>query len=142
MKTRGGRLCLDRNVGGVENGERLTKYFFNVEKKNYKKETITELRMEDDSISNNEKLILDTIEKYYQGIYSFKRNTLENDFNGLIEHLEIPKLADEDRDGVEGPLTVSECKSILDAFQADKTPGKDGFGTEFYKSFFELFGED
>ena len=58
MKTREGRLCLDRNVGG--NGERPTKYFFNLEKKNYKNKTITELRMEDDSISNNGKLILDS----------------------------------------------------------------------------------
>lgn len=49
----------------VENGERFTKYFFNFEKKNYKKKIITELRMEDDLILNNEKLILDIIEKYY-----------------------------------------------------------------------------
>jgi hypothetical protein len=68
--------------------------------------------MEDDSISNNEKLILDTIEKYYQGIYSSESNILENDFNGFIEHLEIPKLADEDRDRIEGLLTVWECKSF------------------------------
>ena len=80
----------------MENAPRNTS-LTSLEKTNYKKKTITELRMDDDSISNNEKLILDTIEKYYQGIYFSESNRPENDFDGFIEHLEIPILADEDR---------------------------------------------
>lgn len=34
----------------IEEGERLTKYFFNLEKQNYKRKTITELRIEDEKI--------------------------------------------------------------------------------------------
>lgn len=117
-----GRVAVFRSkCRWVENGERHTKYFFNLKKKNYKKKTITELRMED-SISNNEILILDTIEKYYQEIYSSEGNRPESDFNGFIEHLEIPKLADEDRDRIEGLLTVSECKSILDTLPFHSIP--------------------
>ena len=41
----------------VENGERPTKYFFNLEKRNYKKKTISELRLQDDSTTNNENVI-------------------------------------------------------------------------------------
>ena len=51
----------------VENGERPTKYFFNLEKRNYNK-TIGELRLQDDSITNDEKLILNHIEAYYKDI--------------------------------------------------------------------------
>ena len=37
----------------------------------------------------------------------------------------------------------TECKSIqFRYFQADKTPGDDDFTTQFYKCFFEFFGED
>jgi len=50
----------------IEMGERPTKYFFNLEKRNYIKKTITELRMEDETIAKNETLIgLDAIENYF-----------------------------------------------------------------------------
>ena len=50
----------------IETGERPTKYFFNLEKRNYMKKIITELRMEDETIAKNETLIgLDAIENYF-----------------------------------------------------------------------------
>ena len=50
----------------IENGERPTKYFFfNLEKSNYNKKTISELRLQDDSITRNETVILEQIENYY-----------------------------------------------------------------------------
>ena len=41
----------------VENGERPTKYFFNVKKRNYNQKTISELRLQDKSTKNNENVI-------------------------------------------------------------------------------------
>ena len=38
----------------VEKGERPTKYFFNLEKRNYHRKTITELRIEGETTTNNE----------------------------------------------------------------------------------------
>ena len=43
----------------VENGERPTKYFFNLEKRNYNRKTISELRLQDESNTNNANVILD-----------------------------------------------------------------------------------
>ena len=43
---------------------------------------------------------------------------------------------------MEGPLPVEECKKVLDTFEGDKTPGEDGFTVEFYKTFFDLIGQD
>ena len=63
--------------------------------------------------------------------------------NDFIEHLNVPKLTDEERDRVEGPLALQECKLALDTFQANKTPGEDGFTVEFNKYFVGLLlGED
>ena len=106
----------------VEEGERPTKYFFNLEKKNYNKKTITELHGEDGTTINNEKRILDSIEKYYSQLYK------------TINNLEQKEM--------EGPLSVEECKKALDTFEGDKTPGEDGFTVEFYKIFFDLIGQD
>ena len=49
----------------IEMGERPTKYFFDLEKRNYIKKAITELQMEDETIIKNETQILDAIENYY-----------------------------------------------------------------------------
>jgi len=54
----------------VEQGERPTKYFFNLEKRNYNKKTIRELCLEDESTTTNDKQILEQIETYFRDLYT------------------------------------------------------------------------
>lgn len=105
-----------------------------------KRLAITELRMEDDSTTNSEKLVLDAIEKYYKEMYTTESNIHANDLCDFIEHLEFPKLADEDRNRVEGKLTFLECKTVLDTFQADKTPVKTDLPLKFINIFSNYWG--
>ena len=126
----------------MENGERPTKYFFNLEKSNYKKKTISELRLQDDSITNNGNVVLDQIETYFKNLYTSDYSHTNEEWDSFTLDLKIPKLSDEDRDSLEGPLTYDECKKVLETFQADKAPGEDGFTAEFYEYFFELLGKD
>ena len=49
--------------------------FFNLEKQNYNKMTISELWLQDESMTCNEKVILDQIEAYFKNLYS-SENTL------------------------------------------------------------------
>ena len=66
----------------IENGERPTKYFFNLEKRNYNKKTIAELRLQDGSTTKNEKLILNHIEAFYKDLFKsqipFNDDTYDN----------------------------------------------------------------
>ena len=126
----------------VEKGERPTKYFFNLEKRNYNRKTITELRTESETVTNNESQILEAIENYYSELYASANNSQENNVEEFTEHLKIPKLSDADRDRIEGPLSYEECKKALDTFQNNKAPGEDGFTVEFYMFFFDLLGHD
>ena len=126
----------------VEKGERPTKYFFNLEKKNYNKKTIVELCLQDESTTCNEQEILDQIEAYFKNLYSSENTFSQEDYEEFIHNLEIPRLSNEDRDSLEGPLTYEECKKVLDSFQNDKSPGVDGFTVEFYKFFYDLLGND
>ena len=48
----------------------------------------------------------------------------------------------EDREKIEGPLSLEQCRKALDTFEGDKTPGGYGFTVEFYKTFFDLIGQD
>ena len=126
----------------IEMGERPTKYFVNLEKRNYIKKTITELRMEDETVIKKETQILDAIENYFSNLYLSTDSTTQEDYDKYIQDLSLPRLSDEERDNMEGVLTYEECKKVLETFQNDKSPGEDGFTVEFYKFFFDLLGHD
>lgn len=126
----------------VENGERPTKYFFNLEKQNYNKKTIGEIRLQDGSTTNDEKLILNHIEMFYKDLLTSQNTFSQDTYDNFVQNLQIPKLSDDERDSLEGPLRFEECKNVLETFQKDKSPGEDGFTAEFYKFFFDLLGND
>ena len=57
----------------VENDKRPTKYFFNLEKENYNN-TISELNLQEESMTRNEIDILDQIKAFFKNMYSSGRN--------------------------------------------------------------------
>ena len=113
-----------------------------MEKRNYNRKTISELRIQDDSTTCNVKQILDQIEDYFKKLYTAENTSSQEVYDEFIQHLTIPRLSNEDRDSLEGPLTYEECKKVLDSFKNDKSPGEDGFTVEFYKFFYDLLGKD
>ena len=62
----------------VEKGERLTKYFFNLEKRNYSRRVFSELELEEGEVITNEKQILSEIENYFVKLYSSKTDVSRN----------------------------------------------------------------
>ena len=113
--------------------------FFNLEKSNYNKKTISELRLQDDSTTRNEAVILEQIENYYRNLYTSDLTFSETAYDTFTDNVESPKLPEDVQETLEGPLTYEECKKILETFQNDKAPGKDGFTVEFYTFFFLTF---
>ena len=89
----------------IEKGERPTKYFFNLEKRNYNKKTISELELDNGELLTEEKLILQEIESYYKDLYTSKVSATLSDFDQFSQNLEIPHLSNDERDRLEGPLT-------------------------------------
>jgi len=106
------------------------------------KKTFSELRLQDDSITRNETLILEQIEDYYRNLYTSDLTFSETAYDTFTENVESPKLSEDVQGTLEGPLTYEECKKILETFQNDKAPGGDGFTVEFYAYFFDLLGND
>jgi len=126
----------------VEKGECPTKYFFNLERRNYNKKTISQLWMEDETIIKSKTQVLDAIENYFNDLYTSASNATQEEYGSFVQELHLPKLSDEERHELEGLLTYDECKQVLETFQNDKSPGEDGFTVEFYKFFFELLGHN
>ena len=116
----------------AEKGERPTKYFFNLEKRNYSRKVISELEDDEGEITKEEEQILLKIENYYRDLYTSKIDVTEEQFNHYIEHLESPCLSQEDSEKLDGLVTYAECKESLASFSSGKSPGEDGFTVEFY----------
>ena len=116
----------------IENGERPTKYFLILKKVITAKKTISELCLQDDSITPNETVILEQTENYYSNLYTSDLTFSESAYDTFTDNVESPKLAEDVNETLEGPLTYQECKKLLETFQNDKAPGEDGPTAEFY----------
>ena len=58
----------------VEEGEKATKNFFNLEKRNYNRKTINEIILENDETAPDETQILSMIQRYYSNFVQFLNN--------------------------------------------------------------------
>ena len=87
------------------------------------KKTISELRLQDDSITRNETVILEQIENYYSSLYTSNLTFSETAYDTFTDNVETPKLSEDVKKTLEGPLTYDECKKIQETFQNDKAPG-------------------
>ena len=126
----------------IELGEKPTKYFFNLEKRNYNHKKIIELKhLEGKSVTKEEE-ILEEIEIFYKELYTSITSVENAPFTSFIENLELPRLEDSLSSELEGEITLKECKDILSTFSRGKSPGDDGFTWEFYNCFFDLLGQD
>ena len=105
MKIKEDTLCLEQNVNGWKTVNVGKNFFFNMEKRNYNKKTISELRLQDESTTTNEKKFLDHIENYYKNLFTSEATFSQVECDKFTQHLEIPKLSDQDRDSLEGPLS-------------------------------------
>ena len=129
-------------VRWVEYGEKPTKYFFNMEKKNYNKKVISQLKRSDGKTIVNEQDIMTAIQTFYENLYSSHIDHSSNGFHDFVRDLQFAKLPDEKKINLDGEITLEECETILNTFQNGKSPGDDGYTAEFYKQFFILVGQD
>ena len=117
-----------------EMGEKNNKYFLNLEKRNYNSKYIKKLVCNNKSITNPE-LILNEEMRFYKNLYTSKIKTEQTNTQDFLVHTKVPKLDDVEKIMCDRPLQMIEIASALKELNNDKTPGNDGFTTNFYKFF-------
>jgi len=126
----------------IENGEKPTKYFFNLEKQNHEKKIITQLKTTDGETISDMTRINKEIENYDKNFLtsriSPKKNDYEDHFASFTSNLQNPKLCQDEVSELEHDLTKDELLNALKGFQPSKTPGDNGFTNEFYETYFKL----
>ena len=139
------QLLAEKNMGAqirskakyVEEGEKSTPYFLNLEKARQQKNVINELTTEYGTTINKKDDILENIENFYKELYTTKmkttKNTQPDTFDNLIEN----KLSESQKELCEGRITIPECELALKKMKLKKSPGSDGLTVEFYLTFWD-----
>ena len=122
----------------VEEGERNSKYFLNLEKRNYNSTCIKKLVDANDKEITDLSEIIEEQKSFYETLYTSKyKNSIPTEINNdfFLKSQDIPKLKEHDKLLCEETLTLPECTSALKQLANNKSPGIDGFSTNFYKFF-------
>ena len=75
-------------------------------KANYNRKIINEFRKQNGVEIREEREILKVIQEFYEDLYSSEISTSQEQFDLFTRNLIFPKLSDEDREEIEGPLTL------------------------------------
>ena len=132
-------LLLRSKANWHENGEKCTKFFCQLEKKNFINKTLSEIITDDGKHISNQQEILKCQEDYYKKLYTSQKEKYTNISDETFFHHDV-NLSDEVKDSLEGELTFSECSEALKPMGNNKSPGSDGFTAEFYKFFWKNIG--
>jgi hypothetical protein len=124
----------------AEFGERNSKFFLNLEKRNHNMKCITKLLKEDESEITNANEILEYEEKFYKKLYSKPEknaNEQQDEQNAAIFFKDetLPKIKETDKTKCDSDITLQETGIALKGLQNGKSPGSDGFTPDFYKFF-------
>ena len=121
----------------IDEGEKPTKYFCNLETRNYVSKIIPRLTLDDGSDVTTQTEILTEVERFYKSLYQKNKDEIKDyDLNTVI-NANIDKLSNSDRDSLEGKITLDEAAITLKNMSNNKSPGSNGFTTEFFKDVLE-----
>ena len=130
-------IILRSKARWASQGEKVTKYFCNLEKRHFiSKQMYKLIDSNGEELFDTKKMVEET-RKFYECLY--KKKTV-NDTN--IEELasNIPKLDEETSESLEGLITYEEASAVLKSMKNGKSPGTDGMTVDFFKFFWKDLG--
>ena len=118
-----------------EEGERNSKYFFNIEKRNSFKKSINKLKTSATTTTEDQKEILDEMKSFYKDLYS--KQDLEDGSN-FLNNLDLPsKMPQNTKNLLMTDIELDEVEKSMKMMQLNKSPGEDGLPIEFYRAFWD-----
>ena len=115
-----------------EHGEKSSRYFLNLEKRNKARSFLEKVFVSNGTISTDPDEILSSIITLYSALYKKQSTKIENDCLSYLANFELPRLKENERALCEGKLTKGECWEALVSIGNNKNSGNDGFTKEFY----------
>ena len=100
-----------------EHGEKSTKYFLTLEKRNQQK--VRKLKIKG-SITTDPLKILSEEKRFHQELYKSKNLGNKQPTETFLNSLNIPRLTDQQKLSCEGSITEEDCVKALQSFQGNK----------------------
>ena len=122
----------------IKEGEKCTKYFCSLEKQNTVDKSIEKVTLTNGTVLKDKNEILNAQREFYKKLYTTENRKLSENTEKMFfddNNPFITKLSEEEASSCEGELSIFECHKALKAMANEKSPGSDGFTTEFYKFF-------
>ena len=117
----------------IEDNEKNSKFFLNMEKRNYQIKHITKLKDGNSAADETDPgKILKSIEHFYSKLYG---DNVRNDLFDDIFLRDLPQISEENYRLMEEPITLKELSGAVKVLKGGKSPGSDGFTANFYKFF-------
>ena len=124
----------------IEEGEKASKYFCNMENRNYISKMMPKLIKDDGSLVSEQEDIINETKTFYENLYSYK-DVDDVDLETILNFDDISKLDENQKHDLEGKITDQEALKALKHMPNNKSPGSDGFTTEFFKFFWIDIGQ-
>ncbi|WP_419584615.1 hypothetical protein, partial [Thiolapillus sp.] len=121
----------------IAEGEKITKYFCELEKRNYVSKQMIKLTANNGEEIHEVKDIIKEVKTFYERLYS-DRQVEECEISDLVG--DIPTLTLQEKTSLEGKITLDEASAALKNMKNNKSPGSDGFTVEFFKFFWLQLG--
>ncbi len=120
----------------IEEGEKPTRYFFNLEKHNALKKHIRKITLPGGTTTTQPEEISEYLKSFYENLYTSKTDYKSADKDYFL-NLQMKSLTEKEKDNCEGMIGKEEVEKTLKLFHANKSPGNDGITIEFYKKFWD-----
>ena len=131
-------IILRTKVRWAAQGEKVTKYFCNLEKRHFiSKQMFKLINKNGEEIRDTKEMINETKE-FYEQLYK-KRKVSDVNIEEIVTTL--PKLEEEQANTLEGKITYEEAANALKNMKNDKSPGTDGMTVNFFKFFWKDIGQ-
>ena len=114
----------------VAEGEKMSCYYFNMEKRNYISKTMYCIRKQDGMLTKDYTEILNEQHNFYQKLYTSNRNVEFSMVNDTPH-----KLCAEIKEALEAPVTREELFDSMMTLKSGKCPGADGLSILLYRKF-------
>ena len=121
-----------------EQGEKSTKYFLNLEKKNSIQNTIRKIfinKNDQDIECENDEAILDHTKTFYEKLFERKSEKSFSDCTQFLSDITTPLISLENKAMCDTKLCLKDLSDSLNSMTSGKSPGNDGLTIEFYKHF-------
>ena len=117
----------------LNEGEKPTSFFCNLERKQYLEKTIRKIKTPEGTLITDQQKVLNEIQKFYSNLFqNSDRDLKEENITSLLDSLKSKKV---NTPNLGHAITVQELANTLKKMKNGKSPGIDGISVDFLKVF-------